>query len=465
MTRKQILILALLGIIDIVVLTAMGYVVATSMQAQERGEMAMGSASPTPSSAIEATWTPAPTPTPYVHATSTPHPPSSEETAEMALIEREVSSLRALTWFRPVTQGILTEAQHSQRCNDMYSGEEWRDLASSLELTLTALDLIDPNTNLLSLWRRRICEAKGYYDAENDAIYVVSNSGIGALERYVYVEEFTHALQDRHFGLETLGASTTDGYIEYADGVMAISALIEGDADLVQEQYIDEFFTVEDLQELQRESERYTATDSFPSAIRQIFEFPYTYGRGFVAALYAEGGWTAVNDAYEQPPSSTEQILHPQRYLAGESPLQVTLPSIADSLGDDWNVVYDDPVGEFALRLVLESRIATSEATSATDGWGGDRCIVYSRGDTPGEILMTFHIEWDSPSEAGEFVTSYLTFAQARFGFPADSTSGSSACWFGGDTLCVDWDAQGVTIVLGPDAELVNLARGILSGD
>ena len=465
MTRKQVLILALLGIIDIIVLTVMGYVVASSMQTQSAQMAAAASPTPPLSSVIEPTWTPDPTPTPYVHATTTPRPPSSEETAELAQIEREVSTLRALTWLRPVPRGLLTEAQLSRRCDSMYRGEEWQELASSLELTLTALDLIDPNTDLLGLWRRRMCEVAGYYDTEDEAIYIISNSGIGALERYVFVEEFTHALQDRHFDLEMLGVQATDGTFEYADGVMAIGALIEGDADLVQEQYLEEYFSTEDLLELQRASERYTSLDSFPLTIRQIFEFPYTYGHEFVTALYAGGGWTAVNDAYVQVPRSTEQILHPQLYLAGDDPLPVTLPSITDALGDGWRVVYDAPVGEFILRLILETRIATSEATSAADGWGGDRCIVYSREDTPGEILMTLHTEWDSAAEANEFLASYLSFAQGRYGFPADSNTFDSACWYGADTLCVDWDTQGVTIVLGPNVELVDLARGSLGVD
>jgi hypothetical protein len=83
----------------------------------------------------------------------------------------------------------------------------------------------------------------------------------------------------------------------------------------------------------------------------------------------------------------------------------------------------------------------------------------------PAEILMTFRTEWDSAAEANEFLQSYLSFAQARYGFPADSTTVGSACWFGADAMCVDWDVQGVTIVLGPNAELVDLARGILDTD
>jgi hypothetical protein len=68
---------------------------------------------------------------------------------------------------------------------------------------------------------------------------------------------------------------------------------------------------------------------------------------------------------------------------------------------------------------------------------------------------MALHIVWDSPADAEEFVDAYITYADDRFGYAADTTSGALMCWEGDDTLCLAWGPSDTTVVLGPDEETV----------
>ena len=44
--------------------------------------------------------------------------------------------------------------------------------------------------------------------------------------------------------------------------------------------------------------------------------FPYFKGMVFCAKIANQGGWAAIDDVYRNPPLSTEQILHPEKYRA-----------------------------------------------------------------------------------------------------------------------------------------------------
>jgi hypothetical protein len=72
--------------------------------------------------------------------------------------------------------------------------------------------------------------------------------------------------------------------------------------------------------------------DQAPRVIRESLLFPYQEGLNWTRALYKEGGWSQVSQAFTNLPQSTEQIMHPEKYLAHEAPVKVTLPDITNFL-------------------------------------------------------------------------------------------------------------------------------------
>src|SRR5439155_16288511 len=101
--------------------------------------------------------------------------------------------------------------------------------------------------------------------------------------------------------------------------------------------------------------------------------FPYTDGMGFVSLLYGQGGWPAVAQAFANPPRSTEQVLHPVKYVAGDEPVQVRLPNLSAALGGGWRALAEDTLGELYMRIYLEHYLNIDQAGAAAMGWGGDR--------------------------------------------------------------------------------------------
>lgn len=473
MSRKQWLVLIILGAVNLMVLCLLALAVTGVLEgilptAPSTASSPLPTATPEPR--IPPTWTPTATPTPFVAEaqvlpTSTPRPLTDEETALFDQVEQDVVALRALESSQETSRYVLTELQLRRRIEARYEGEAIEEQLESLTVALAALHLVEPNIDLQgdlhALLREQVM---GYYDVEQNAVYMVSNADLTALpDQVLYAHEFAHALQDQNFGLAELGLATTDQFYDYDDRLLALAALVEGDAEQVQTQYMEEVLTREEVVVVQQAYGRSSEArlNAAPRILREAFLFPYTHGQDFVAALYDEGGWDLVNGAYLAPPTSSEQILHPERYLAGEQPATVSLPPVTDTLGADWRVAYEGSVGEFVLRIYLESRLEPEQAALAAEGWGGDRLAVYQNdgAETP---LMLFSLMWDTPEDAAEFRVAYLAWAEGRFDGPGDTETDSLTCWEDGDVLCVTWEGQMVSIVRGPDRGLIAPLIGMM---
>jgi hypothetical protein len=140
-----------------------------------------------------------------------------------------------------------------------------------------------------------------------------------------------------------------------------------------------------------------------PQILVEGLLFPYTAGQAFVLPLQSSGGWKAVDALYADMPRSTEQILHPDKYQAGEEPIAVKLPkALAANMGKGWKVSMEDTFGEFQLGVWLRaSGIRAGDASAASAGWGGDRLAVLNGPDDAWAVVM--HTTWDSDDDATAF--------------------------------------------------------------
>lgn len=388
----------------------------------------------------------------------------------MDTIEGQVTRLRGLVPTQPVERVLMTQEQLYERMRqdseEEFPPEEARDYA----LTLAAFDFLDPDIDMYDLLLRLYTEQiAGFYDPETEQIYVIADLGLmGQMERLIYAHEFTHALQDQYFDLEALGIGDDDAEEKYdSEYLSAVQALVEGDARLMEQQFLQSHYSPDELAGLMQESLEVDTTmlDAVPNVLRESLFFPYEYGQMFVEALYEEGGWTAVDAAYANPPSSTEHILHPDRYLARDAPQLVSLPPLTDTLVAGWRQADEDIVGEYFTRLYLAQQIPQEDAEIAAEGWDGDRYAVHRR-QADGALVMVLQTVWDTPSDAEEFVDAYVAYAEGRFGHPADVANGARLCWTGtADHLCLTWGLADTAIVLGPDEVIVESVLKVVRTD
>jgi hypothetical protein len=245
----------------------------------------------------------------------------------------------------------------------------------------------------------------GYYDSDAKQLYVVDPKlPLDPQTRQTLAHEYVHSLQDQHFGVQgLLAAASTDG-----DRDLAARSLVEGDAVLSSVLYSDQYMTHDDFGKLQSGFGSTAALDSAPDIVRESLYFPYTRGLDFVKTLYTLGGFPAVNNALSHPPASTEQILHPQKFLSSprDEPLLVGLPPLTDTLGASWYYKDTQYIGEFELGVLLRTNgVSDADAQTAVAGWGGGQCDLYQNGARSLAMLVT---RWDTIDDANQFYSAML---------------------------------------------------------
>jgi hypothetical protein len=413
--------------------------------------------SSTPTPKPTATWVPTLTPIPPTPVAT----PSTELLQEMDGIEAEVEQLRGLDETSPITRSLMTR-QELKAYTERHLEEEYPPEEVEADVrVLAAFDFVPEDFDLRGVLADLYSsQVLGFYDEEKKTLYVVTDvaaEGFDLMSRLTFAHEYTHGLQDEHYGLEAF----TDGKQMNDDALLAHLSLVEGDASLSMAEYLYAHLaelTSEDIRSLQAggDAASQEALDAAPTIIRETFTFPYIQGLEFVSTLQ-EQGWEAVDAAYADPPQSSEQILHPEKYLSRDEPTLVTAPPLTDTLGIGWRLVEAETLGEFQTGLYLAQQVDQATADAASAGWDGDQYAVYANGS---DVVLVFATAWDSPSDREEFVKAYIEYAVNKYGQPPTEQGQSEILWEATDQVAhLSWKDTFALLILGPDLATVEKVR------
>ncbi len=302
-------------------------------------------------------------------------------------------------------------------------------------LTLKAFGLIPDDLDYEDLRLKVYTEEVGaFYDPQTDTMHLILEPGDGRkpglLEailgrrpgfskdesRTVIAHELTHALADQHYDLDRLLNAIKDD----SDRQLALTALIEGEATLVMMGASSEDWTGEETAKLPAEALgsafRFMAPllrvaggssmRSAPPIIGETMLFPYLRGLVFCAHLTNDKGWSALDAAYANPPLSTEQILHPEKYGPnGDAPIDLDLGPLDP--GAEWTERERGVLGELQIAILLRSH----KGNDAAAGWDGDRYATFENPD--GRTGIVWITTWDTEADAHEFARALGRY-QAR---------------------------------------------------
>lgn len=303
------------------------------------------------------------------------------------------------------------------------------------------------------------------YVPEQGQLYISSIQQESPDDQALLAHAYTHALQDQHFSLRMATVRAVTG-----DAALAVGALSEGDATLLAALYRYQDAAVADWEHLAAllvgaEQPGCAEALAASAAWARLQHFPYREGRRFVEALYRAGGWEAVNRAYADLPRSTEQVLHPERYLeARDEPEAVLVPHLGGVLGGGWTLRLRDTLGEFATGLYLAETLPEPAAWSAADGWEGDTLVVWERQDE--NRVLVWRTLWENTAEATEFERALVALVPQRYlpVRPVEPSPDLHGRWWetGAGTMAVLRVGRIVVLARAPDTDvLVNVVRAL----
>jgi hypothetical protein len=356
---------------------------------------------------------------------------------------------RELDFLEPPMVTIVTDEELAARVRKQIEDElDPDDLARDTAVQVL-LGLIGPNLDLLDLYTNLYSEqVAGYYDGELEEMVVPAETKLSALQKVTLVHELTHALTDQHFGFDERIEELDEE--DRFEELSALQAVIEGDASFTELLYVTELSTAEKIEIVTDALAQDTAVlDQTPRFIQDLLVFPYLAGSDFVETLWSsDTGFDRVNDAYLDPPTTTEQIYHPEAYGNGEAVQAIVLP---DTPLPGYEVGEEAIWGEISFRVMFEQGLGAPTAGRAATGWGGDRYRVMWDGQ---QVVFVLVYVGDTTEDAAEMYDALVAYAgsQMNVGEPEASELGTS--FLGDDYAYAALNGDRVLFVASSDADL-----------
>ena len=257
-----------------------------------------------------------------------------------------------------------------------------------------------------------------YYDPGTKRLLVPTSEPLES-QRFLLAHEIAHALADRRFGIDRFVRLDRAGKPLDGDAQRARLAVVEGDATVAALELHDRHGTLQGPYGATALADRLRAAlpaPGVPAWLAELARFSHIDGFSFIAGIRAQRPWSAVDAVWLDPPASSEQVLHPEKYEACEEPVRVgddVLPAALPGFGRRAGGAV---LGELLARAWLSQSLPADTAARAAAGWAGDRAAIYEVAPAPsaapvpdagaasaGEAPLVWLTVWDDDAEADDF--------------------------------------------------------------
>jgi hypothetical protein len=323
-----------------------------------------------------------------------------------------VEEERGGSFEHPVEVEFLAEDDYVATLQD----EETRDDGEEDEVDqalLRALGWIGPEVDAEEATQELLDDGTlAYYLPGEHRIVVRGVPGGDELEpplAATLVHELTHAWQDQHLDLDRSFGELDEDF--------AFSALVEGDAMRIEDEYV--MTLADDAQEDVADELGGSGEMFAPEApgLELTFAGPYVVGPAFIGGLAASDGNRAVDAAFDTPPASSEHVVFPATYDRSIEPVEVDPPSVPEGAE-----AIDEPAvgGAWELFATVAGHVASRDALRATRAWAGGTqqawreengrvCLGWNVAGDPGDgvaVLERVLGDWASSRPAGSAVVA-----------------------------------------------------------
>jgi hypothetical protein len=335
--------------------------------------------------------------------------PAQDILAQIERYARELTNITGLPLRKKVESSVISREKVNEflksRVKEVASPEEIR----AEELALKKLGLVPRDFDLAKSTVDLFTEqAVALYDFHRKKLYL-TDSITSETQEPALVHELAHALADQNFKLENYLKAARDN----DDAALARMAVMEGQASWVMTEY-----TARKLGQSMKGAgpvmEAMARMSSLPAGQFPVFEqaplymretliFPYTKGMLFQHAVYEKLGKEGFREVFRQPPASTQQILHPDKYFSRAAP---TVPRLPEFREKGFKRLIDGTTGELDHAILLTQYVSQGTAMELSPLWKGGRYALYENRERTRAVLA-YAVEWESPEAASRYFANY----------------------------------------------------------
>lgn len=336
--------------------------------------------------------------------------------AEVDSIVKELSEITGLKMLRPVPHEMMSRDQLRRFIENKIKEQVKPEEIRAEETALKLFGFLPPDFNLERATIELLTEqAAAFYDYQRRRLYVISAHG-DAMQQMALVHELAHALADQHFRLERFikKAESAD------DASTARLAVMEGQASWITFEYMARKMgrSLKNSPDLLKSmatmmhaaSGQYPVFDQAPLYLRESLLFPYTAGMLFQQSVLEKMGQAGFTEVFRHPPSSSQQILHPEKYFAREEPAQPRPPRLPPAPGA--RKLIEGSFGELDHSILLR-QYCGEDAAALAARWRGSRFLVME--SRVGRKMLAYVSEWSDPEAARAFFKHYGSILQKKW--------------------------------------------------
>jgi len=338
--------------------------------------------------------------------------------SQIDAMEAGLSEITGLRFTRPVPYAVINKDQLRRYLEDRVKESIKPSEVRAEELTLKLLGLVPPDFDLRKNTLDLLTEqAAAFYDYNKKKLFMLEG-GSGPDEQLALVHELAHALADQHFRLARF---IHDG-LRSDDAATAREAVMEGQASWLMAAYLSKASggpaevsaPVLDMMAHSADNtpEEYPVLASAPLYIRELLVFPYADGILFQDAIHRKLGREAFSELFLHPPVSTQQIVHPDRYLAHVQPRIPDPPAVPGAAA--FRKLDEGTLGELDYRILLAQYLGKSEGETMAAHLSGGSYQVLEHKHNAFPVLAYASI-WDSPGAAHDFFERYLDILRGKW--------------------------------------------------
>jgi hypothetical protein len=292
------------------------------------------------------------------------------------------------------------------------------------EITLKMFGLVPDDFSLaketVDLFGEQVA---AFYDSQKKRLFVMDSVSTDLDREVALVHELAHALADQQHSLLKYLHGKTDS----DDEATARQAVMEGQATWLTWAYVasrngGKAEIPPAMLDTLSKSAAGTGNDfpvyqQAPLYFRESLVFPYTEGLKFQDAVFHRLGRNAFEEVFERPPQSTQQIMHPEAYVAKREVFLLKVPRLREQLGkdaDQFREISDGDLGEFDIAVLLREYTTDQEGRDEARHLKAAGFRLYEHKRDKFNVL--FHqTDWDSPESARRFFEMYQRVLKGKW--------------------------------------------------